>query len=189
MFLLVLYVVLRWIPIFFSTACKMPFLPPENSVFRILRHKGLLSHSTCIPLCGVIWREKITGKNSPSGGASLFSSTFDLSAPSGRGMQFKFQVFLHSKNEAKICKICEMAKIPLLSGRNAFAMTYYLGLGGYLVYKNGLGFSFRALEVPFLVPPRSPKMHVFLDLGGTKNGNSSARNKNPRPLLETKYPP
>ena len=59
-----------------------------------------------------------------------FLQLFDLSAPSCRGTQFKFQVFLHSKNEAKVCKIFEMAKIPLSSGRNVFPMTFFLGLGG-----------------------------------------------------------
>ena len=29
----------------------------------------------------------------------------------------------------------------------------YPGLGGYLVFKSGLGFSFWGPEVPFLVPP------------------------------------
>ena len=37
-----------------------------------------------------------------------------------------------------------------------------------MVYKSGLGFSFRALEVPFLVPPKPPKMHVLAIWGVPK---------------------
>ena len=62
--------------------------------------------------------------------------------------------FLHSKNGTKICKINKMAKKPILSCENVLPMWFFFGLGGYLVYKSGLRFSFRGPEVPFLVPPK-----------------------------------
>ena len=63
-----------------------------------------------------------------------------------------------------------MAKIPLSSGQTAFPMTFHVGLGGVFGYKSGLGFSFRALEVPFLVPPKSPKTcTAFSDLKERSN--------------------
>ena len=47
-------------------------------------------------------------------------------------------------------------------------------LGGVFVLKSGLRFLIRAPEVPFSVPPKTPKMGVFGYFGGTENGTSGA---------------
>ena len=50
--------------------------------------------------------------------------------------------------------------------------------------KSGLRILIRAPEVPFLVPPKTPKMGVFGYFGGTENGTSGARIKILRPLFK-----
>ena len=62
-------------------------------------------------------------------------------------------------------------------------------LGGVFVLKSGLRILIRAPEVPFLVPPKTPKMGVFGYFGGTENGTSGARIKILRPLFNTNTPP
>ena len=50
-------------------------------------------------------------------------------------------------------------------------------LGGVFVLKSGLRILIRAPEVPFSVPPKTPKMGhfgVFGYFGGTENGTSGA---------------
>ena len=46
-----------------------------------------------------------------------------------------------------------------------------------------------APEVPFPVPPKTPKMGVFGYFGVTENGTSGARIKILRPLFNTNTPP
>ena len=58
-------------------------------------------------------------------------------------------------------------------------------LGGVFVLKSGLRILIRTPEVPFLVPPKTPKMGVFGYFGGTENGTSGARIKILRPLFNT----
>ena len=62
-------------------------------------------------------------------------------------------------------------------------------LGGVFVLKSGLRILIRAPEVPFSVPPKTPKMGVFGYFGGTENGTSGARIKILRPLFNTNTPP
>ena len=62
-------------------------------------------------------------------------------------------------------------------------------LGGVFVLKSGLRILIRAPKVPFLVPPKTPKMGVFGYFGGTENGTSAARIKIVRPLFNTNTPP
>ena len=62
-------------------------------------------------------------------------------------------------------------------------------LGGVFVLKSGLRILIRAPQVPFLVPPKTPKMGVFGYFGGTENGTSGARIKILRPLFNTNTPP
>ena len=45
-------------------------------------------------------------------------------------------------------------------------------LGGVFVLKSGLRILIRAPEVPFSVPPKTPKMGVFGYFGVTENGTS-----------------
>ena len=61
-------------------------------------------------------------------------------------------------------------------------------LGGVFVLKSGLRILIRTPEVPFLVPPKTPKMGVFGYFGGTKNGTWGARIKILRPLFNTNTP-
>ena len=56
-------------------------------------------------------------------------------------------------------------------------------LGGVFVLKSGLRILIRAPEVPFSVPPKTPKMGVFGYFGVTENGTSSARIKILWPLF------
>ena len=51
-------------------------------------------------------------------------------------------------------------------------------LGGVFVLKSGLRILIRAPQVPFSVPPKTPKMGVFGYFGGTKN-NRGAKYKEP----------
>ena len=62
-------------------------------------------------------------------------------------------------------------------------------LGGVFVLKSGLRILIRAPEVPFSVPPKTPKMGVFGYFGGTENGTSGARIKILRPLFNANTPP
>ena len=62
-------------------------------------------------------------------------------------------------------------------------------LGGVFVLKSGLRILIRAAEVPFLVPPKMPKMGVFGYFGVTENGTSGARIRILRPLFNTNTPP
>ena len=61
-------------------------------------------------------------------------------------------------------------------------------LGGVFVLKSGLRISIWAPQVPFSVPPKTPKMGVFGYTGGTENGTSGARIKILRPLFNTNTP-
>ena len=61
-------------------------------------------------------------------------------------------------------------------------------LGGVFVLKSGLRILIRAPEVPFSVPPKTPKMGVFGYFGGTENGTSNAQIKILRPLFNTNTP-
>ena len=61
-------------------------------------------------------------------------------------------------------------------------------LGGVFVLKSGLRILIQAPQVPFLVPPKTPKMGVFGYFGGTKNGTWGARIKILRPLFNTNTP-
>ena len=63
------------------------------------------------------------------------------------------------------------------------------GFRGVFVLKSGLRILIRTPEVPFLVPPKTPKMGVFGYFGGTENGTSGARIKILRPLFNTNTPP
>ena len=60
---------------------------------------------------------------------------------------------------------------------------------GVFVSKSGLRILIRAPEMPFSVPPKTPKMGVFGYFGGTKNGTWGARIKILRPLFNTNTPP
>ena len=62
-------------------------------------------------------------------------------------------------------------------------------LGGVFVLKSGLRILIRAPEVPFSVPPKTPKMGVFGYFGGTEFGTSGALIKILRPLFNTNTPP
>ena len=65
-------------------------------------------------------------------------------------------------------------------------------LGGVFVLKSGLRILIRAIEVPFLGPPKRQKwviLGVFGYFGGTENGTLSARIKILRPLFNTNTPP
>ena len=62
-------------------------------------------------------------------------------------------------------------------------------LGGVFVLKSGLRILIRAPEVPFSVPPKTPKMGVFGYFGGTENGTWGAQIKILRPLFNTNTPP
>ena len=50
-------------------------------------------------------------------------------------------------------------------------------LGGVFVLKSGLRILIRAPEVPFSVPPKTPKMGVFGYFGVTENGKNLHRPK------------
>ena len=54
--------------------------------------------------------------------------------------------------------------------------------------KSGLRILIWAPQVPFSVPPKTPKMGHFGYFGGTKNGTSGARIKILRPLFNTNNP-
>ena len=56
------------------------------------------------------------------------------------------------------------------------------------VSKSGLRILIWAPQVPFSVPPKTPKMGVFGYFGGTENGTSGARIKILRPLFNTNTP-
>ena len=61
-------------------------------------------------------------------------------------------------------------------------------LRGVFALKSGLRILIRAPEVPFLVPPKTPKMTHFWRYG-TKNGTLGARIKILRPFFNTNTPP
>ena len=75
-----------------------------------------------------------------------------------------------------------MAKKTLSSGKHVFPMWFFLGLGGYLVYKNWSRIFVSGTVSTIFGTPN-------IDFGGTKNGTSGTENKNLSPLLYTKYPP
>ena len=61
-------------------------------------------------------------------------------------------------------------------------------LGGVFVLKSGLRILIQAPEVPFSVPPITPKMGHFGCFGGPENGTSGAQIKILRPLFNTNTP-
>ena len=61
-------------------------------------------------------------------------------------------------------------------------------LGGVFVLKSGLRILIRAPEVPFSLPPQTPKKGGFGFFGVTENGTSGARIKILRPLFNTNTP-
>ena len=69
----------------------------------------------------------------------------------------KFLAFLHSKNKPKICKIDKMAKNHFSRAKKGSQGVKMGVLGVVWISKSGLGISFRAPEVPFLVPLKRQK--------------------------------
>ena len=69
----------------------------------------------------------------------------------------------------------------LFRGQKWFPKCLNGGFRGVFVLRSGLWILIRAPEVPFLVPPKTPKMGVF--------GTSSARIKILRPLFNSNTPP
>ena len=62
-------------------------------------------------------------------------------------------------------------------------------LEGVFVLKSGLRILIRAPEVPFSVPPKTPKMGVFGYFGGKENATGGARIKILRPIFISNTPP
>ena len=85
-------------------------------------------------------------------------------------------------------KINKMAKNHFSGVQNGSQSVKMGILGGVFVLKSGLRILIWAPEVPFLVPPKTPKMGVFGYFGGTENGTSGARIKILRPLFNTNTP-
>ena len=82
-----------------------------------------------------------------------------------------------------------MAKNHFSGAQNGSQSVTMGVLGGVFVLKNGLRILIRAPEVPFSVPPKTPKMGVFGYFGGTENGTLIAQIKILRPFFNTNTPP
>ena len=96
---------------------------------------------------------------------------------------------MHGNFNGKMTKINKMAKNHF-SGAQSGSQSVKMGvLGGVFVLKSGLRILIWAPQVPFSVPPKTPKMGVFGYFGGTENGTSGARIKILRPLFNTNTPP
>ena len=116
-----------------------------------------------------------------------FLQLFDLRTPSGGEMRFcEFWVFLHFKNEAKICKICNMAKIPLSSGQNVLQRCFFLRFRGVIRFiKVVSDFCFGDRKCHFCYPQKAENAQFQV----CKNGTLDARNWKRRPLFHANTPP
>merc|ERR550534_3392242 len=89
----------------------------------------------------------------------------------------------------KMTKTNKMAKNHPSGVQNGSQSVQMGALGGAPVLKSGPRILIRTPEVPFLVPPKTPKMGVFGYFGGTENGTWGARIGILGPLFSTDAPP
>ena len=120
------------------------------------------------------------------------------------GYTFAIKIVSNPKKKVSSPWVCIWKKWPVLMGKwgknikktrngqkSLFEVLFWFlrclfgGFRGYFVLKSGLTILIRALEVPFLVPPKRLKRPYFSHLGGTRNGTSGARIKIVRPLFNT----
>ena len=76
----------------------------------------------------------------------------------------------NSNFNGKMTKINKMAKNHFSGVQNGSKSVEMGVLGGVFVLKSGRRILIRAPEVPFSVPPKTPKMGVFGYFWGTENG-------------------
>ena len=88
----------------------------------------------------------------------------------------------------KKTKINKMAKNNFSRVQNGSQSVQMGVLEGVFVLKSGLRILIWAPQMPFSVPPKTPKMGVLGYFGGTENGTSGARIKILRPLFNANTP-
>ena len=84
--------------------------------------------------------------------------------------RFEKIAVLHSKNDAKICKICKMAVSPQFRPGPGPLSMWVIFLVTRMVPTSFI--DRRPPEVPFLIPPKRRFLGIFGDFGGIKNGTS-----------------